>query len=190
MKIKIGFFTILLGLALALSHSLFALASLLAALTHELGHLLMARAFGISMRECRIGLYGAGLEPSASLYSYKREILLCLAGPLTNFLFAITLWILPLPSSEFLTFFIFSSFSLGTLNSLPIRGFDGGRILGALLSHILSPRTVRQIVDVLSFLFIFLLWSLSVYLLMRTASSLSLFVFSLSLFGRLFIAEP
>lgn len=190
MKIKIGFFTILLALALALSHSLFSLAALLAALSHELGHLLMAKACGISMRECRVGLYGAGLEPAEALYSYSQEIFLCLAGPLVNFLFGSLLLILPLPPSDFLTYFIFSSFSLGTLNSLPIRGFDGGRIFCALLSHFLSPRLVGRIVDVLSFLFIFLLWSLSVYLLLRTASSLSLFIFSLSLFGRLFITDP
>ena len=128
--------------------------------------------------------------PDSDLFSYNREILLCLAGPATNFLCVfIGLHTFGAFPSDFYQYFIFASAALGILNLLPIQGFDGGRILHALLSKHLEPRVVGAWISALSFLFIFLLWSISLYLLIRTASSLSLFIFSLSLFARIFIPE-
>lgn len=190
MKIKIGFFAVMLCLSLLLDHSAFSLASLLAALTHEAGHICMARLCRIRLRECEVGIFGAGLTPDDGIYSYGQELLLCLAGPLTNlFLGSLGLWLMDGRWGEWVRGFVFSSFSLGILNLLPIRGFDGGRILTSLLCLRLSPLTARRILGALSFFCVFLLWTLSVYLLLRAASSLSLFVFSLSLFCRIFLSE-
>ena len=190
MKIKIGFFAILLFLSLLLTHSFFSLASLLAALLHELGHLLAARICHIRMKEFSVGLFGAGLTPKDGLYSYFDEILLCLAGPLSNFFFAFSVLLFTKQEpSPFCVAFLFSSFAFGILNLLPIKGFDGARILRALLLLRFRLDLVEKLLSFLSFSFIFLLWSLSVYLLFRTLSSLSLFVFSLSLFVRVFITE-
>ncbi len=190
MKIRIGFLAVMLGLSLFLSRSLFSLGLLIAALTHELGHILMARACGIRLRECTVGIYGAGLQPADGFYSYGQEIFLCLAGPLCNlFLGSLGLVIGRVIPSELLTQFVFSSFVLGGMNLLPIRDFDGGRILFSLFSLLFDPTVASRILSVLSFLFVFLLWSLSLYLLLRHAASLSLFIFSLSLFTRIFIPE-
>ncbi len=190
MKIRIGFLALMLALSLLISRSLFSLGLFLAALTHELGHILMAKACGIRLRECTIGLYGAGLTPEESLYSYGQEILLCLAGPLVNlFLGSSGLVLGRTYPSELLSAFVLSSFLLGGLNLLPIRDFDGGRILSAVCHLFLSPALATRILSALSFLFVFLLWSLSLYLLLRHAASLSMFIFSLSLFARIFIPE-
>ena len=190
MKIRIGFFAVMLGLSLVLTHSHFALAAFLAALLHEFGHILAARLCGIPLYECKIGLFGAGLFPEEALFSYGREIILCAAGPLTNLLFALLglLYISGNPSA-FLEYFVFSSFAFGLLNLLPIRDFDGGRVLQALLALRFSPTTVERTIWLLSFFCILFLWSISVYLLLRASSSLSLFVFSLSLFCRIFIRD-
>ena len=190
MRLKIGFFTVMLALSLCLTPSLLSLSALLAALLHELGHLGMARLCGVRLRECRIGIYGAGLVPDGSVYSYGQEILLCLAGPLVNlFCFLVAVWLRQGGTESFWNAFCFSSFALGALNLLPIKGFDGGRILHALLSLMLSPRGAARLCEAVSFVGILLLWCLSVYLLLRTVSSLSLFVFSLSLFARIFLSE-
>lgn len=190
MKLKIGFFAIMLALSFLLAPSLLSLCAFLAALLHELGHIAMARLCHIHLRECKIGIYGAGLIPDGSLYSYGQEILLCLAGPLTNLL-TMCLF-LPIQFSfleEFRQGFLFASLALGLLNLLPIKGFDGGRVLHALLSLRMQPHTVSLITSACSFLCIFSLWSASIYLLLRTAASLSLFIFSLSLFSRIFLNE-
>ncbi len=190
MKIKIGFFAILLCLSLLISHSLFSIAAFFAALTHELGHILMAHIYGIRLKECSVGLYGAGIVPDDTVFSYKKEILLCLGGPMVNFILGgLGIWFKLYTYAEFFYFFIFSSFSFGVLNSLPIQGFDGGRILYALLSLFCSQRIAERILTALSFCLIFLLWCFSVYLLLRASESLSLFIFSLSLFSRIFIRE-
>ena len=65
MKFKIGFFAIMLILSLVLDHSLFSLAAFLAAFTHELGHLGMSMRCKIRFKECKIGIYGAGLMPDS-----------------------------------------------------------------------------------------------------------------------------
>ena len=186
MKLKIGFFAILLGLSLLLSHSLFSLAALLAALTHELGHIITARILNIHLHECKVGLFGVGLFPEESFFSYRQEILLCISGPFVNLLFG-AIVLSATESSLFWQYFAFSSLSLGILNLLPIRDFDGGRILSAVLSQRVSPHVTHRCLTLLSFLCVLFLWTLSVYLLLRAASSLSLFIFSLSLFCRIFI---
>ncbi len=190
MKIRIGFLAIMLGLSLFITRSLFSLGLLLAALTHELGHILMSFACKIRLKECTIGVYGAGLMPEHGLYSYGKELLLCLAGPLTNFFLGSSGLVIGLSHpSPLLEYFSLSSFVLGFMNLLPIRDFDGGRILFSLFSVLFSPTVADRILTVLSFVFVFLLWSLSLYLLLCHAASLSLFIFSLSLFVRIFIPE-
>lgn len=190
MKIKIGFFAILLFFSLLLSTPLFSLSSLLAALLHELGHLFAACLLHIPMREFSIGLFGFGLTPKNTLYSYSDEILLCAAGPLTNLLFGfLSLLLLKNHASPFLLSFTFASFAFAILNLLPIKSFDGGRLVRALLLLRLPLSLTEKLLSVLSFFFIFSLWSFSVYLLLRTVSSLSLFVFSLSLFVRIFLSD-
>ncbi|MBR2353062.1 MAG: M50 family metallopeptidase [Clostridia bacterium] len=190
MKIRIGFLAVMLALSLLLTRSLFSLGLLLAALSHELGHIMMAKACKIRLKECTVGIYGAGLMPEYSLYSYSKEIFLCLAGPLCNFLFGSAGLVIGLRyPSEFLEYFSISSLILGCMNLLPIRDFDGGRILLAVFSVFFSPEAAQKIQSILSFLFVFLLWSLSIYLLLCHAASLSLFIFSLSLFVRIFIPE-
>ena len=188
MKIRIGFFAVMLVLSLMISRSVLALAALLAALFHELGHLLIARKYKIQFQECKVGLFGAGLYPDNSLFSYKQEIALCAAGPLFNFLLAAAL--LPVLSRyphTFLLYLYFSSLSLGILNLLPIRDFDGGRILYSVLSIRCSQHTSSLCLSFLSFLSLFILWSFSVYFLLRASATLSLFIFTVSIFFRIFM---
>ncbi len=188
MKFRVGFFAVMLGLSLLLSRSLFSLAALLAALFHESGHLFAAKICGIRFGECKVSLFGAGLFPDETLFSYGQEIVLCAAGPLFNFLLAAALTPFYLKTHPaFLQYLIFSSLAFGFLNLLPIRDFDGGRILHALLSLRFSQRIASVMLSILSFLFIFLLWSISIYFLLRASASLSLFIFSISLFCRIFM---
>ncbi len=190
MKIKVGFFAVMLALSLLVSRSLFALAALFAATLHELGHILMAALCKIRLKTCKIGLYGAGICPDGNcLYSYGKELLLCLGGPLVNLTSFAILVRHPAEQGSFLYCFLFSSLILGVMNLLPIKDFDGGRILSALLSLRFTPTSADRILKVCSFTCIFLLWCFSVYLLLRFSASLSLFIFSISLFCRIFIPE-
>ena len=113
--------------------------------------------------------------------------MLCLGGPLMNFLSVLVVTaFFDAPRFEY---FKECSIALGALNLLPISGFDGGRIFSALLSMILPPRAVEALSKVISFILIFTLWCFSVYLLIKISATLSLFMFSLSLFAKIFLPD-
>ncbi|MBE6707031.1 MAG: hypothetical protein E7577_05255 [Ruminococcaceae bacterium] len=186
-KISVGIFAILMIITLSIASPHFFLPVICSIALHELGHILMAKICKIQFRELKLGIFGAALSPQNYLYSYKKEILLCLGGPLANFLsaFAVSVFF----DTQPFEYFKMCSFALGLLNLLPVSGFDGGRIFSALLSILFSPRTVQTVSKVISFALIFTLWCFSVYLLIKIASSLSLFMFSLSLFAKIFLPD-
>lgn len=193
MKIKISFFAIMLILALFLSSSFYALIPLIAALLHEFGHIFAAKARKVNLDKFNIGIFGARLSMNSSLCSYKDEITICAAGPLTNLIFAYLTKLLMIYfqiESPIFNIFIFSSISLAVINLLPIRSFDGGRILYSIISNLSTPQKAEHTVEALSFFLLFTLWCISVYLLLKTSASLSLFIFSSYLFISLFVKSP
>lgn len=161
-------------------------ACLLAAAIHECGHIAAAKLLSINLTHMKLDVIGARLTTTGRLCSYPAMIALCLAGPLFNLIcFALTLpfcdhsaWILE---------FCLSSLSLCLLNLIPIQGFDGGRIIHSLLSCCLDSTKVESICSFLGFFSLLCMWLLSVWMILRTGSSLTLFVFSCSLFGMLFV---
>ena len=189
LKIKISTSGAMMTVTLFLTHSYISLAALLAAFLHELGHIIAAKIYNIELGELRLGIFGASLTSRVMLCSYKKEIFLCLAGPLVNLISVLILFPFCKNYDSFCTLFISASLFLGLLNLLPIYDFDGGRILFCLLSLRLSLKTVTLIIKISSFILIFILWSLSVYLLLRLSSSVSLFIFSLALFSKIFLTQ-
>ena len=188
-KVKISFFGILMIGALVLTHSYISLAALLAAALHELGHVCAAKICAIPLRELKLGIFGAALSTDTALYSYKKEIFLAAAGPLSNIVSTVILYPLLKSSEGFGQMFLAASLFLAILNLLPISDFDGERILRCILCEIFSPKTASTLCRILSFICVLSLWMLSVYLLLRRSASLSLFIFSLSLFSKIFISQ-
>ncbi len=160
---------------------------ILAVTLHELGHLLAARICGIAIGELKLNILGAAIIPANTLYSYKKELILCIGGPAANLLSALVTS--PLKnSSPFLAQFWLYSISLAMLNLMPIKTFDGGRIFSSLLLCKLPLKAAEKILSFVSFAFIFTLWCISVYLLLKISSSISLFVFSISIFSKIFVS--
>ncbi len=159
--------------------------TLLAAALHEGGHLLAARMLHIPLGDLHLDLLGARLEVRGRMLSYGEEWLLCAAGPLTSLLCAAIgalFWQFSRSAIEFSC----ASLLLGLLNLLPIRTFDGGRMLESTLRSLFGERVVQCVMRTCSFLLLFLLWALAVYFLLRVGDGLSLFCFSMSLFSRFF----
>lgn len=159
--------------------------TLLAALLHECGHLTAARLMRIPLGQMRVDLMGARLEVRGRMLTYGEEWLLSAAGPLVSLLAAATgalFW----ERWSIARTFSCASLILGFLNLLPIRSFDGGRMLECTLSRFLSTRALRDVMRVLSFLFLCILWMVAVYFLLQAGSGLSLFCFSMSLLTRFF----
>ena len=168
---------------------------LVAIVLHGIGHMLAARAVGTKFRRLRLSRTGMRLiTDEGGFASYDDELICALGGPAANACAALAVralvWMFPsiAPGAEQ---FIPLSLSLGLLNLLPLRGFDGARILFCFLcAHhrrlpSLSPDRAARAVSLLSCLVLTLLWLLSVYLLLRRGSALSLFLFCLQLFRSL-----
>jgi stage IV sporulation protein FB len=134
----------------------------------------------------KLGIFGATLQTDRALCSYGKEIILAAAGPLTNLL-CFALCLVSDAKSETAELFKLASLVLAILNLLPISELDGGRIVYCTLASSFSVECAKRVVDALSFAIIFSLWTLSVYLILRLGASLSLFVFSCFLFGKIFI---
>lgn len=176
---------LLLGVMLFTRDMLFP-ATLLAATWHECGHLLAARALGVRLRLLELDIPGARLFPAGALPSYAAEGWLAAAGPTASFLLAILIY--PLNGAFFAALFA-ATLSLGIFNLLPIVGFDGGRVLGAVLTPLFGERTGAGAVRVTSYLSVFFLFSLSASLLLRYGENLSLAVLCASVFARIFLCE-
>lgn len=189
LKIRVSFFAILMLLVLVLSHSYISLAALIAAALHELGHIVAARICKAPLDELKLGIFGASLFTKKEIGSYKDELTIALAGPAVNLICAAFIMLFGKSTGEFGQMFLAGSLFLGILNLLPITDFDGGRVLFCLVALKYSLNSARSLLRISSFLLIFVLWSLSVYLILRLGASLSLFVFSASLFCKIFIGN-
>jgi amino acid transporter len=135
---------------------------------------------------------GATIRIRGSLISYKKEWLLCAAGPFANFLCAAITYLILRKSeneSEEGWWFFAVSVMLGALNLILAEGFDGGRMLYTSVASIFGVDVAERTIQATSFISIVLLWMISVFLLIRYKTSLTLFVFTLSLFYRLFLSS-
>ena len=136
MKIKINFFAVMLFLSMLITNGYYALLTFLSAALHEAGHITIASTRKIKLDNLNIGILGARLSMPYSVCSYKDEIIICIAGPLVNLIsvtIAVLLKIRFNLGGALYEHFIISSLALGILNLLPIKTFDGGRILFALI---------------------------------------------------------
>lgn len=115
-------------------------AVLLAALCHELGHLLALWLAGAKVECLRLTAFGAEIRADTRRLSYPREIVCTLAGPAVNLVLALFLartagWYVPAGSSLL----------LGCFNLLPVPALDGGRALHLLVSWLWEPITADRI---------------------------------------------
>lgn len=189
MKIKLSPSLPLFLLSLAASKNVaFVLIPISAALIHECGHLIAAFALKIKIRSMRLGVFGASIETNMLCCSYGKEAILALCGPLFNLVSAGAIYLCFGTDHSHSVLFIISSLLLALLNLLPAGSFDGGRIFSSLLNSALSHRAASRISETVSFFVFFALWSASVYFILKTGAYLSLFIFSCSLFTRLFIS--
>ncbi len=194
-KLKISIFGILMLLILMFGdNSAYTAVAILAAAIHELGHIICAHFLKIKMSQMTIGILGARLNITESNISYKKEFLLCFSGPLANIISAISMIFLyhiskSDASSIYILFYIVASFFLAALNLLPIKSFDGGRMLICVLASKIDLYKAEKIICYISFCIIFLLWIISMYLMLKLGTSLTLFVFSTALFADLFLED-
>ena len=164
---------------LATSKSFEPLLILTAVFLHECGHI--AASIMCQNQFNKLSLQSGGLLLSGNFAysSYSSEAIIAFAGPFFNLVSALAFFSakcgLPL-------FFRQASSALALLNLLPIQDFDGGRILRSLLSYLLPFEYVEKLCGIFSFLALFFIWSISVYVILKTGKNISSLVFSAMIF--------
>ncbi len=170
MKIKIGFGAVVLPLALfAAGAEISSLLALLSAvLFHELGHLIAILILKEKISAVTLEPFGARIALKNEV-SYGHEILIALAGPAASLLLFFLLG--NRDTAEFSLF-------LGIINLFPVPTLDGGRVLDCAVSYFLGPQAGDRTTRICGKIFAFLIWLISVYLVLRYDSGFGLLVFS------------
>ena len=68
------------------------------------------------------------------------------------------------------------------INLLPVRTFDGGRIMYCFIALTLGERIAERVLDILSAFSAFILWVAALYLMLKISSGLGIYTFSACLF--------
>ena len=204
-KIRFGFGGVLMLLAMFISDSVLVFfVYFVAAVLHELGHILAAKLMKFDIKEIRFEFSGVRICTDTSLTSYKKEIILAAAGPVVNilvFVISVFIWCIDygaeeelfLAANRFLSlgngnfeegfaFFALSSFVQALGNLLPVESFDGGRILYCAIAEIRSEKIAQRVLEMSSALSAFILWTVALYLMLKVSSGLGMYVFAACIF--------
>ncbi len=124
----------------ALMAALLVLAVFGCVVLHELGHSLMARRYGIRVRDIVLFPIGGVARAESIPEDPRQEISVAVAGPVVNFFIAGVLFAVlaargvPPTGSGFFIDLAWVNLALGVFNLVPAFPMDGGRILRGLLS--------------------------------------------------------
>ena len=178
---------------------------IVAAVVHELGHIIAAKTLKIKIKEISFDFSGLRIEVDERLTPYGAELVLAAAGPFANFVasFAACMVIkkegLDIISAfeaaeKFIDtgkasfagicgFFVMSSCVQAVINLLPVKTFDGGRILYCTLAAVSDERIADSVLSVTSCVFAFILWTVSLYLMLKMSAGLGIYIFSACIFA-------
>ncbi|HEX7125496.1 MAG TPA: site-2 protease family protein, partial [Thermodesulfobacteriota bacterium] len=108
-------------------------------LAHELAHSLVARAYGLPVREILLFVFGGISNIEREAHEPRVEFRVAVVGPLTSFAIAGLAWLLGQATSGatrvVLGYLVVVNLFVGIFNLLPGFPLDGGRVLRAWLWH-------------------------------------------------------
>ena len=180
-SISVGFFGIL-TLMLYIDKTGLMLPTMLAIVLHEAGHIIALSLF--KSKPERIILRVGTLRISGRfLLTKKKEIVMLLAGPLLNlFLFSALLCLYFILGNFYVLNFALVMLVVGGFNLLPIIGLDGGGIIEIIFNSFLKQKAVKLLSIFISFITIFSILVLGLFVFLDTKSNISLILMGIYLF--------
>ena len=155
---------------------------LLAALFHELGHLLALGILGGRLLGVTLGLTGVSFQVDTRRLSYGGEALAALTGPAFSLLLAVGAALLGRRwGSPWWYVLSGVSTALGLFNLLPVSVLDGGRCVFMLLQSFFGPAAARTASGALDGALCGLLWVAGLLGCVRTGGNFSLLLAAASL---------
>lgn len=157
-------------------------------LVHELSHLAAALCIGLKPSYIALHPFGVNLKlRNKFVYSLADEIIVYLAGPMSNILMALAALLCYIHfQQEWLKLFYWSNLMLFIMNLTPVVPLDGGIILKKFLSHRLGYKAAGLIMVIVSVSLVLFFISLSIYLIWHCAFNFSVVFLCVFLIGNIF----
>lgn len=142
---------------------------ILVILIHEFTHCLACLYYGIKVDEIVIFIFGGVAKFQGNIEEKPRqEIIIALAGPLSNLLLIIItffiLYLFKIENNKLLDLFIGANLTIGGFNIIPILPLDGGRIVRGLIANYIGIKRASYMVIKLGYLISILLIFLFTYI--------------------------
>lgn len=172
---SVGFFA-LITLMLITSEAQLVMQSLFCSVFHEAGHIIAMLAFGERLSCLEFSAFGIAIErPTVSSLNYSREVIVSLAGIISNIILALIVFalssLLSLPSLKNIGYI---SLIVAAFNLLPTTPLDGARALYFALTARYGERQADAVLFALSLISTVLILFLAVVTLIYKSANFSL----------------
>ena len=176
MKIKIDFKIFLLAFIFILTKQIHIyMLTMIFALIHELGHILLGILLGFKLEKIQIVPAGIAISFNINFSDFNKKlgksnmlelkkILIALAGPLVNTIIIIITLYLKIGMIKKLNI-IYVNMLIGLFNLLPIYPLDGGRILKGTLNILVGRKNTLKIIDKISIIVLSIITIFSITIL-------------------------
>ncbi len=160
-------------------------------LFHELSHTAAALCIGLRIDKITFYAFGVNLKlKNKFVHSLVDELILYLAGPLFNVVFALVmLFAYSFFKTEFLRYLYYMNVVLFAVNMLPILPLDGGIILKKIITYFWSDKKAKSIMRLLSITICLILLVLCVYSVLASKLNFSLVIMVVFLFGSILTGQ-
>lgn len=165
--------------------------AVLFSLFHETGHICAMSALGNAPQSISFEITGINIKRRQETgVSLAKEIVIALAGPFMNFVLFAFLMLIYVWSENIKLFNAASvNLILMTFNLLPVKGLDGGKAVYYFISLILSYKTAKIALSILSVVFILFMLSYGIYILYLTRRNFTMLIIALMLSLSMFSKE-
>lgn len=143
------------------------------AIFHELGHMIAGVILGFKLDTIEIMPFGLSVSFEGKVENYNEKIknaskltlkklLISIAGPLTNLIFAIVFFTFPISVFNIeAKIIIYANILIAIFNLLPIYPLDGGRIIKYILNIVYGKKESSYYINKISYVIVVILTAIS-----------------------------